>query len=247
MVAPPFSDPVDDDEPLLCRICHDDTGPMISPCACSGSMRHVHQSCLLEWLQHAHGASLSNAIECRVCKQPFKLHVPGLRHYVMQGLRSLSTGRAGIGAAIAADVEHLLGGYCDHVHCTWLRLALVGCVLQLCIWQGQVLMLVAFALIRMVLRFDAVLDELVIPATMLNSFCKPPPLAAAAAAAATAATAAPTPAAAAAAMHAGAIALRRSHAAAALLSHSQRWPRARCRRLCHCSHPPPSRTPLQTC
>ncbi|KAL1496360.1 hypothetical protein AB1Y20_016316 [Prymnesium parvum] len=134
-------------------------------------MRHVHKSCLMEWLQHAHGASLSSEIECRVCKAPFALRVPGLLPYLVQSCRALLSGRAGIRSFAAAGLEHLLSDHrCEHIHCAWIRLALVACLLQLCIWEGQLLMLVSFALVRMVMRFDAVLDELVIPSTMLKTF-----------------------------------------------------------------------------
>jgi len=42
----------EDDEVALCRICHggdEDFGPMLTPCRCTGSMRHVHLSCLNTW------------------------------------------------------------------------------------------------------------------------------------------------------------------------------------------------------
>ena len=34
-----------------CRVCRDSTPPLISPCACSGSLAFVHADCLREWLQ----------------------------------------------------------------------------------------------------------------------------------------------------------------------------------------------------
>ncbi|KAI3755409.1 hypothetical protein L1987_55207 [Smallanthus sonchifolius] len=58
----------DDDEEDVCRICRN-TGeaddPLRYPCACSGSIKFVHQDCLLQWLNH------SNARQCEVCKHPF--------------------------------------------------------------------------------------------------------------------------------------------------------------------------------
>ncbi|KAF5814057.1 putative transcription factor C2H2 family [Helianthus annuus] len=58
----------DDDEEDVCRICRnngDDDNPLRYPCACSGSIKFVHQDCLLQWLNH------SNARQCEVCKHPF--------------------------------------------------------------------------------------------------------------------------------------------------------------------------------
>ncbi|KAL8239494.1 hypothetical protein R6Q59_016061 [Mikania micrantha] len=58
----------DDEEEDVCRICRnprDADNPLRYPCACSGSIKYVHQDCLLQWLNH------SNARQCEVCKHPF--------------------------------------------------------------------------------------------------------------------------------------------------------------------------------
>ncbi|KAL5705651.1 RING-type E3 ubiquitin transferase [Ranunculus cassubicifolius] len=58
----------DEDDEDVCRICRnngDDENPLRYPCACSGSIKYVHQDCLLQWLNH------SNAKNCEVCKHPF--------------------------------------------------------------------------------------------------------------------------------------------------------------------------------
>ncbi|PIA56553.1 hypothetical protein AQUCO_00700713v1 [Aquilegia coerulea] len=58
----------EDDEEDVCRICRntgDVENPLRYPCACSGSIKFVHQDCLLQWLNH------SNARKCEVCKHPF--------------------------------------------------------------------------------------------------------------------------------------------------------------------------------
>ncbi|XP_074286274.1 putative E3 ubiquitin ligase SUD1 [Silene latifolia] len=58
----------DDDDGDVCRICRnpgDADNPLSYPCACSGSIKFVHQDCLLQWLNH------SNARHCEVCKHPF--------------------------------------------------------------------------------------------------------------------------------------------------------------------------------
>lgn len=57
---------IDDDEEEeeeVCRICRnpgDSENPLRYPCACSGSIKFVHQDCLLQWLNH------SNARQCEV-------------------------------------------------------------------------------------------------------------------------------------------------------------------------------------
>ncbi|XP_010270486.1 PREDICTED: probable E3 ubiquitin ligase SUD1 isoform X2 [Nelumbo nucifera] len=58
----------EDDEEDVCRICRnpgDAENPLRYPCACSGSIKYVHQDCLLQWLNH------SNARQCEVCKHAF--------------------------------------------------------------------------------------------------------------------------------------------------------------------------------
>lgn len=67
-----------------CRICLSDeetsTDPLISPCACSGSLRWVHLNCLRTWMHGrlsakpengAHGATCFywRPLECELCKQ----------------------------------------------------------------------------------------------------------------------------------------------------------------------------------
>uniref|UniRef100_A0A2P2KHQ1 RING-type E3 ubiquitin transferase n=1 Tax=Rhizophora mucronata TaxID=61149 RepID=A0A2P2KHQ1_RHIMU len=58
----------EEEEEDVCRICRnpgDEDNPLRYPCACSGSIRFVHQDCLLQWLNH------SNARQCEVCKYAF--------------------------------------------------------------------------------------------------------------------------------------------------------------------------------
>ncbi|KAI3863705.1 hypothetical protein MKW98_031297 [Papaver atlanticum] len=52
----------------VCRICRnpgDSENPLKCPCACSGSIKFVHQDCLLQWLNY------SNARQCEICRYPF--------------------------------------------------------------------------------------------------------------------------------------------------------------------------------
>lgn len=61
-----------------CRICHGeatDEEPLFYPCKCSGSIKFVHQTCLVEWLSH------SQKKHCELCKTPFrftKLYDPNM-------------------------------------------------------------------------------------------------------------------------------------------------------------------------
>ncbi|KAI5787021.1 hypothetical protein DFH27DRAFT_487022 [Peziza echinospora] len=52
-----------------CRICRSESTidePLFHPCKCSGSIKFVHQDCLMEWLQH------SQKKYCELCKTPFQ-------------------------------------------------------------------------------------------------------------------------------------------------------------------------------
>ncbi|KAK1269194.1 hypothetical protein QJS04_geneDACA006384 [Acorus gramineus] len=58
----------EEEEGDVCRICRNPgeaDNPLRYPCACSGSIKFVHQDCLLQWLNH------SNARHCEVCKHAF--------------------------------------------------------------------------------------------------------------------------------------------------------------------------------
>ncbi|KAI8150028.1 hypothetical protein BJV82DRAFT_7339 [Fennellomyces sp. T-0311] len=52
----------------ICRVCRcggTSEQPLFHPCKCSGSIRHVHQDCLTEWLSH------SRKKYCELCEHPF--------------------------------------------------------------------------------------------------------------------------------------------------------------------------------
>lgn len=85
----------------LCRICRgegSDAEPLFHPCKCSGSIKYVHQDCLMEWLSH------SQKKHCELCKTPFrftKLYSPNmpqslplpvlLRHVVIHSAKNLAS------------------------------------------------------------------------------------------------------------------------------------------------------------
>ncbi|KAH8805528.1 hypothetical protein F5884DRAFT_860135 [Xylogone sp. PMI_703] len=56
-------------EPDTCRICRGEATekePLFYPCKCSGSIKFVHQNCLMDWLSH------SQKKHCELCKTPFR-------------------------------------------------------------------------------------------------------------------------------------------------------------------------------
>lgn len=75
----PFtSSQIHDAAPAICRICRGEgtsAEPLFYPCKCSGSIKYVHQECLMEWLSH------SQKKYCELCKTPFrftKLYAPDM-------------------------------------------------------------------------------------------------------------------------------------------------------------------------
>ncbi|CAO3592354.1 unnamed protein product [Absidia cylindrospora] len=57
-----------DDNQEICRVCRCEStvkNPLYYPCKCAGSIRFVHQNCLLEWLSH------SKKKYCELCEHPF--------------------------------------------------------------------------------------------------------------------------------------------------------------------------------
>ncbi|KPM43677.1 hypothetical protein AK830_g2884 [Neonectria ditissima] len=67
-----------DSAPSICRICRGEgtpEEPLFYPCKCSGSIKYVHQDCLMEWLSH------SQKKYCELCKTSFrftKLYAPDM-------------------------------------------------------------------------------------------------------------------------------------------------------------------------
>ncbi|KAI8931445.1 hypothetical protein NX059_011772 [Plenodomus lindquistii] len=76
------SEPQDRDEADTCRICRGEgtpEEPLFYPCKCSGSIKYVHQECLMEWLSH------TQKKHCELCKTSFrftKLYHPGMPNQI---------------------------------------------------------------------------------------------------------------------------------------------------------------------
>lgn len=89
------------EDPDTCRICRGEGSEdeqLFYPCKCSGSIKFVHQACLVEWLSH------SQKKYCELCKTPFrftKLYDPNMprelpaplfmKQALVHGCRSLLT------------------------------------------------------------------------------------------------------------------------------------------------------------
>jgi hypothetical protein len=66
------------EEVPACRVCHcegDDLAPLFYPCKCDGSIKYVHQECLLQWLK-IKNQRLGSA-RCELCGELFGFKVEG--------------------------------------------------------------------------------------------------------------------------------------------------------------------------
>lgn len=55
---------MDDSDADVCRVCRMEGSkqrPLFHPCHCSGSIRYVHQECLIEWLRVSKKVSKNKA------------------------------------------------------------------------------------------------------------------------------------------------------------------------------------------
>ncbi|QSZ31507.1 hypothetical protein DSL72_001074 [Monilinia vaccinii-corymbosi] len=91
----------DNADPDTCRICRAEATekePLFYPCKCSGSIKFVHQECLMEWLSH------SQKKHCELCKTPFRFtklysaNMPQslptrvfLKHFVIHIIKNMAT------------------------------------------------------------------------------------------------------------------------------------------------------------
>ncbi|GMS84727.1 hypothetical protein PENTCL1PPCAC_6902, partial [Pristionchus entomophagus] len=61
------------EEEISCRICRDETRPLVTPCLCAGSIAYVHNPCLETWVQ------TRNCTLCEVCKVEYSRSSSQLR------------------------------------------------------------------------------------------------------------------------------------------------------------------------
>ena len=98
--------------------------------------------------------------------QPFKLRARGPAAWLLHCLRSANF--ATCRAAVIDGADHVLLRPCGHMHCHCCRWVLVVIVLQLCLWEGQLLMAtVVYRVLRALLLLDAMLDHVLVPETVL--------------------------------------------------------------------------------
>ncbi len=67
-----IGDFMDDEEEHICRICRceeEEDRPLFHPCICTGSIKYVHEDCLLQWLEHS--SNSSGRSKCELCGHTF--------------------------------------------------------------------------------------------------------------------------------------------------------------------------------
>ena len=150
-----------------CRICHepDEVHNLISPCACSGSVRYVHASCLHEWRQ----MSVTNLAYCNVC---------GVRYTF---LRSFPTSVCEWLCSRARDWRRMRTWWnmwrrCKGAlesgrspSCCALRLALQALFLLFSVVQGRLLLLLGAHAWSAAGEWDAALDRALLPESVFRA------------------------------------------------------------------------------
>ncbi|RKP30269.1 hypothetical protein METBISCDRAFT_16650, partial [Metschnikowia bicuspidata] len=61
-------------EEITCRICRGESTPeqpLLHPCKCRGSIKYIHQDCLMEWLSH----QSRHDRKCDICNTPYRFCV----------------------------------------------------------------------------------------------------------------------------------------------------------------------------
>ena len=70
----------DDDDGPACRICFEHGGELFAPCACTGSMRYVHRSCLDEW--RVRSANPHSFARCDQCHASYRCRSHPMAHWL---------------------------------------------------------------------------------------------------------------------------------------------------------------------
>ncbi|KAE9417305.1 hypothetical protein Angca_002719, partial [Angiostrongylus cantonensis] len=52
-------------ERRACRICQSESGEMVRPCGCTGTMGDIHEMCLSRWV------AMSNKDQCEICQEKY--------------------------------------------------------------------------------------------------------------------------------------------------------------------------------
>jgi E3 ubiquitin-protein ligase DOA10 len=67
-------DSIEDIETACCRVCHGESQPdnqLFYPCKCDGSIKYVHQQCLMEWLKVKKRQQQLSKPRCELCGEIF--------------------------------------------------------------------------------------------------------------------------------------------------------------------------------
>ena len=70
MVTKTNNEKISEKKKGTCRICYDldNTGNMINPCKCTGTIKWVHEKCLEKWI------NVSKKETCNTCKYKYKIN-----------------------------------------------------------------------------------------------------------------------------------------------------------------------------
>jgi len=77
----------------ICRICFEEKGKLYNYCDCDGSIKYMHQKCLLKWIKY------SKSHRCEICKKAFtkkKNKIEWRRKKMRQLIRRTNTERLDI-------------------------------------------------------------------------------------------------------------------------------------------------------
>ena len=85
----------------ICRICHSSgEEPLITPCYCSGSAKHVHASCLLTWFKK----EVKNT--CELCRHKVDIKKKGKPYAEVSLFNGFQLTVANLGKIIKSCLHH---------------------------------------------------------------------------------------------------------------------------------------------
>lgn len=77
----------------ICRICYEaenkEQGMLIAPCACSGSCKFIHETCIKQWIDNCQENSNKINSKCELCKTNFKIKYNTSRKFNLNNIFEL--------------------------------------------------------------------------------------------------------------------------------------------------------------
>jgi hypothetical protein len=159
----------------------DDSGAtgdrLIAPCACKGTVKFVHVSCLQEWRRR----NMAQARFCSICSDPYNcIRDAGtwdyLSHYCGKLLRSPLSSAGAVGFTF---IQHAFVNRCSvHLPCLLTRITSALVLLLACAVVGRLFVSVASEFVHSMLVMDEVLDRVFLPprlVEMMNAAFPPMP------------------------------------------------------------------------